>query len=76
MTYMAERVEGSGGVIVLGRTGDVGRYFTTERMAWASVSGSTGTLHYGIEPGEDSVDEDVETAASLSGNHTVDVSNE
>ena len=51
---MADRVHGFGGVIVLDKNGDVATPFTTERMSWAWVR--DGTLHHGINPGDDFVE--------------------
>lgn len=51
LANMAERVHGFGGVIVLGKNGDHITSFTTERMAWAWAK--EGTLHHGVNPGED-----------------------
>ncbi|XP_041350653.1 isoaspartyl peptidase/L-asparaginase-like [Gigantopelta aegis] len=50
---MAERVSGSGGVITISNHGNVGKHFTTERMAWAWLK--EGQMHYGLNPGEDFV---------------------
>lgn len=50
LQYMAERVQGGGGAIVVSPTGDWSAMFTTERMAWAAVSGER--LHYGLNPKE------------------------
>ncbi|WAR18699.1 ASGL1-like protein [Mya arenaria] len=51
LANMASRVDGYGGVIVLGREGDVALSFTTERMSWAWAK--EGTIHSGVNPGED-----------------------
>ncbi|XP_038071522.1 isoaspartyl peptidase/L-asparaginase-like [Patiria miniata] len=51
LSYMSTRVNGAGGTIALDRTGNAGIAFTTERMPWAWVG--SGSLHYGINPGED-----------------------
>lgn len=51
LANMADRVHGYGGVIVLSNTGEVVTSFTTERMAWAWAK--DGTLHSGVNPGED-----------------------
>ncbi|XP_033762526.1 isoaspartyl peptidase/L-asparaginase-like [Pecten maximus] len=51
LTFMAKRVQGSGGVVVLNDNGNIGRHFTTERMAWAWVKDNV--LHHGLNPGED-----------------------
>ncbi|XP_069116954.1 isoaspartyl peptidase/L-asparaginase-like isoform X2 [Argopecten irradians] len=51
LTFMAQRVQGSGGAIVLGECGNVGKHFTTERMAWAWIKDNV--LHHGLNPDED-----------------------
>ena len=51
---MSRRVGGTGGVIVLDKMGNIGKHFTTERMAWASLQDQE--LHYGINPGEDIIE--------------------
>lgn len=48
---MSSRVGGSGGVVTLDKTGEIGKHFTTERMAWSWIK--EGKLHYGLNPGED-----------------------
>ncbi len=48
---MSRRVGGTGGVIVIDKTGNTGKHFTTERMAWASLR--NGKLHFGLNPGEE-----------------------
>lgn len=48
---MADRVKGSGGVIVVSSSGDIAQHFTTERMAWASAK--NGVLKYGLEPNDE-----------------------
>lgn len=50
LQYMAERVHGAGGAIVVSPTGDWSAMFTTERMAWASFTAER--LHYGLNPKE------------------------
>ena len=47
---MSQRVGGTGGVIVLDKTGNIGKHFNTERMAWASIQDYK--LYYGLNPGE------------------------
>ena len=47
---MADRVNGSGGVIVVSSHGDIAKHFTTERMAWASAK--NGMLQFGLDPEE------------------------
>ncbi|XP_021362086.1 isoaspartyl peptidase/L-asparaginase-like [Mizuhopecten yessoensis] len=51
LTFMFKRVQGSGGVVVLNNCGNIGKHFTTERMAWAWIK--DGVLHYGLNPGDD-----------------------
>ncbi len=51
---MARRVKGSGGVIVVSNTGDIGINFTTERMPWAHITDHV--LHSGLDPGDDVVE--------------------
>jgi isoaspartyl peptidase/L-asparaginase-like protein (Ntn-hydrolase superfamily) len=46
LRYMLERVEGRGGVIVITSEGEVGHFFTTRRMPWASVV--EGRLESGV----------------------------
>ncbi|KAK3092679.1 hypothetical protein FSP39_005815 [Pinctada imbricata] len=48
---MANRVQGSGGAVTVSKDGDIGKHFTTERMAWSWIK--DGQLHYGLNPGED-----------------------
>lgn len=50
LDYMSVRVKGSGGVIVIDRSGDMAHYFTTSRMAWASVR--SDIMKHGLEPNE------------------------
>ncbi|XP_061084828.1 isoaspartyl peptidase/L-asparaginase [Conger conger] len=50
LQYMAERVNGGGGVIAVSRAGDWTAQFTTERMAWAAMEGDV--LSYGLNPKE------------------------
>lgn len=59
-------MHGYGGVIVLGSNGDHIVSFTTERMSWACAK--EGTLHHGIEPGEDIVEPIVPEAGEKSVN--------
>ena len=54
LSFMSERVGGTGGVIVLDKMGNIGKHFTTERMAWASLQDEE--LHYGINPGDDVIE--------------------
>ena len=50
LSFMSQRVGGTGGVIVLDKTGNIGKHFNTERMAWASIQDHK--LYYGLNPGE------------------------
>ncbi|MGH0140243.1 UNVERIFIED_CONTAM: hypothetical protein FKN15_023070 [Acipenser sinensis] len=50
LQYMAERVNGAGGAIVISPDGNWAARFTTERMAWASIK--EDTLSYGLNPKE------------------------
>ncbi|XP_078313886.1 isoaspartyl peptidase/L-asparaginase-like isoform X2 [Crassostrea virginica] len=50
---MAARVKGHGGVVTVGKDGDIGMHFTTERMAWSWIK--AGKLHYGLNSGENFV---------------------
>ena len=50
LSFMSRRVGGTGGVIVLDKMGNVGKYFNTERMAWASLKDQK--MHYGLNPKE------------------------
>ena len=54
LSFMSQRVGGTGGVIVLDKMGNIGKHFTTERMAWASLQDQE--LHYGINPGDDIIE--------------------
>ncbi|KAI0209851.1 Isoaspartyl peptidase/L-asparaginase [Lamellibrachia satsuma] len=51
LSYMQERVGGSGGAIALTSRGDIGISFLSEGMSWAYVNGPQ--IHYGIYKGED-----------------------
>ncbi|XP_033126836.1 isoaspartyl peptidase/L-asparaginase-like [Anneissia japonica] len=53
LSVMTQRVQGSGGVIVVSNTGDIGIAFTTERMSWASMQNDQ--LCYGLDPGENNI---------------------
>ncbi|XP_033096640.1 isoaspartyl peptidase/L-asparaginase-like isoform X1 [Anneissia japonica] len=53
LSVMTQRVQGSGGVIVVSNTGDIGISFTTERMSWASMQNDQ--LCYGLDPGENNI---------------------
>ncbi|XP_061386864.1 probable isoaspartyl peptidase/L-asparaginase GA20639 [Musca vetustissima] len=52
---MLERFQVTAGLIAIHRRGNLGIYFTTDRMAWAYQRG--GELHCGVDQGEDSVEE-------------------
>jgi beta-aspartyl-peptidase (threonine type) len=47
LRHMDARVGGRGGVIVVTKSGDLGVSFTTDRMAWASIS--DGVMRSGID---------------------------
>uniref|UniRef100_A0A1B6GVG4 Uncharacterized protein n=1 Tax=Cuerna arida TaxID=1464854 RepID=A0A1B6GVG4_9HEMI len=47
---MTRRLKNGAGAITLSHSGEVGVYFTTERMAWAYQLGDQ--IHYGIEQGQ------------------------
>ncbi len=49
MKFMASKVGGTGGVIVLNKQGDIGIYFTSEGMSWSYItSDDDSNVHYGI----------------------------
>ncbi|XP_068613135.1 isoaspartyl peptidase/L-asparaginase-like [Brachionichthys hirsutus] len=50
LQYMADRVHGAGGCIVVSPSGQWTATFTTKRMAWAAVD--RDGLWYGLEPNE------------------------
>ena len=50
LQQMAQRVGGSGGVIVVSKKGEVAKSFTTAHMPWAYAQ--QGQLHHGMCPGE------------------------
>ncbi|XP_070772639.1 isoaspartyl peptidase/L-asparaginase [Enoplosus armatus] len=50
LQYMADRVHGAGGAIVVSPSGQWAATFTTERMAWAAVDHDV--LWYGLDPNE------------------------
>ncbi|KAI8486374.1 Isoaspartyl peptidase/L-asparaginase [Branchiostoma belcheri] len=50
IAYMKQRVDGTGGVIVVSREGQTGVSFNTRRMPWAVVR--DGTIRFGMNPGE------------------------
>lgn len=50
LQYMADRVRGAGGAIVVSPSGQWAATFTTERMAWAAVDHDV--LWYGLDPNE------------------------
>ena len=51
ISKMAELTGGYGGVICLGKFGEIGLAFNTKHMVWASVK--NGLLKYGIDPGKE-----------------------
>ncbi|XP_023344406.1 isoaspartyl peptidase/L-asparaginase isoform X2 [Eurytemora carolleeae] len=55
LEYMKVRVGGSGGVIVLDPTGNIGIHWNSKQMAWAYAK--DGKLHYGINVGEDFIED-------------------
>ena len=55
---MTQRLSGAGGAVVVSNRGDIGFHFTTERMAWAWAK--SGTVHYGINPGDKFKGKDIE----------------
>ncbi|XP_075058672.1 isoaspartyl peptidase/L-asparaginase-like [Mixophyes fleayi] len=50
LEYMKNRVHGSGGLIVVSKSGEWAARFSTKRMAWASAENNL--LTYGLNPGE------------------------
>ena len=71
---MAARVHGYGGVIALNNKGDVSTTFTTERMTWAYARDDV--LHYGINPGEDFVENVHQINGDINGDITSEVNGE
>ncbi len=51
---MTARLSQTAGAITIDATGNVGFYWTSEKMAWAYRKGSE--VHYGIKHGEDYVE--------------------
>lgn len=47
---MTARLNNTAGAIAISNKGDVGYYFTTERMSWCYIK--AGEINYGIEPGQ------------------------
>ena len=47
LRFMLERTSGRGGLIMITKSGDIEKKFTTQRMCWASVD-QNGILEYGI----------------------------
>lgn len=45
--YMTERLNNTAGAVTLSKTGDVGVYFSSKRMAWSYVK--AGKIHFGID---------------------------
>jgi beta-aspartyl-peptidase (threonine type) len=63
--HMEARVGGRGGIIMITKNGDLGVSFTTERMAWASIS--DGVMRSGIdEDMSDCLESRFRTDANLS----------
>ena len=54
LTRMKQRVGGEGGVIAIDKNGQPGIAFMADTMAWAGAR--SGKIHYGIEPGDDFVE--------------------
>ena len=52
---MTNRLEETAGAITVGANGDIGHYWTSEKMAWAYQRGNK--IHYGIKKGEDFVED-------------------
>lgn len=52
---MTERLTGTAGAITIDRSGEIGIYFTSQKMAWAYQKGET--VHYGIKKGDDMIAE-------------------
>lgn len=50
LQYMADRVRGAGGSIIVSPSGEWAATFTTDRMAWAAVD--QDGLWYGLNPNE------------------------
>lgn len=48
--HMADRVQGTGGVITVSPSGQWAATFTTNRMSWAAVDAEG--LWYGLDPNE------------------------
>lgn len=51
---MTDRLEQTAGAITIDNLGNVGLYWTSEKMAWAYRKGDE--VHYGIKHGEDYVE--------------------
>ncbi len=54
LTYMKERVDGLGGVVVVDPKGTWAARFSSFQMSWAAAQ--QGELHYGLYHGEDFVE--------------------
>ncbi|KAK2172736.1 hypothetical protein NP493_935g00085 [Ridgeia piscesae] len=54
LSYLQDRVGGSGGAIVLTPQGDIGISFVSKGMSWAYVN--SPQIHYGIYHGEDNTE--------------------
>ena len=55
LEFMQRKVGGEGGVIAVDKFGQLGIQWNSEVMGWAW--GREGSLHYGIERGDDFVEE-------------------
>lgn len=55
LDFMAQRVGGDGGVIAIDRAGNLGIGWNSNQMSWAY--GRDGELHYGVNRGEDFVED-------------------
>ena len=52
---MANKVGGDGGAISISASGEIGIGWNSNQMAWAY--GREGSLHYGVNKGEDFVED-------------------
>lgn len=48
---MVDRVKGYGGVVIVSKDGDIGKYFIIERMVWVWIK--VGKFYYGLNFGVD-----------------------
>lgn len=51
LRHMATRCSGSGGAVVIATDGAIGKAFTTERMAWATIK--KNVINYGLDLQDD-----------------------